>query len=95
MLLLRPKQLKLLQIPSKTKVAVKKDGTPDKRFKENKTTNVKPTGPVKKDGTPDMRYKTNKDTTKVKIVIITLYNKKRFPVFGKPFFIYPLKTGQH
>ena len=53
---------------TKTKVAaktIKKDGTPDKRFKANKTT-VKPTGPVKKDGTPDMRYKTNKDTTKIK-----------------------------
>jgi hypothetical protein len=41
---------------------VNKDGTPDKRFKENKTatTPAKPTGPTKKDGTPDMRYKENK-----------------------------------
>lgn len=31
---------------------VKKDGTPDKRYKENKH--------VKKDGTPDKRYKENK-----------------------------------
>ena len=31
----------------------KKDGTPDKRFKENKHT--------KKDGTPDKRFKENKD----------------------------------
>lgn len=31
---------------------VKKDGTPDKRYKANKT--------LKKDGTPDMRYKENK-----------------------------------
>ncbi|WP_118976299.1 hypothetical protein [Taibaiella koreensis] len=31
----------------------KKDGTPDKRYKENKK--------MKKDGTPDMRYKENKD----------------------------------
>lgn len=30
----------------------KKDGTPDKRFKENKK--------LKKDGTPDKRYKENK-----------------------------------
>lgn len=35
---------------------LKKDGTPDKRFKNNKT----PKGPVKKDGTADMRYKANK-----------------------------------
>lgn len=35
---------------------LKKDGTPDKRFKENKT----PAGPLKKDGTPDKRYKANK-----------------------------------
>lgn len=32
---------------------MKKDGTPDKRFKENKK--------LKKDGTPDKRYKENKD----------------------------------
>lgn len=31
---------------------VKKDGTPDKRFKENKK--------LKKDGTPDKRFKQNK-----------------------------------
>lgn len=35
---------------------LKKDGTPDKRFKENKSTE----GPKKKDGTPDKRYKQNK-----------------------------------
>jgi microcystin-dependent protein len=40
-------------------VHVKADGTPDKRFKENKTT-VKTAGPLKKDGTPDKRYKANK-----------------------------------
>jgi uncharacterized alpha/beta hydrolase family protein len=33
----------------------KKDGTADKRFKENKT----PKGPVTKSGKPDMRYKAN------------------------------------
>ena len=37
---------------------LKKDGTPDKRYKANKTA----TGPLKKDGTPDMRYKSNKPT---------------------------------
>jgi hypothetical protein len=42
---------------------VKKDGTPDKRFKENKATTD---GPKKKDGTPDMRYKKNKDAAKDK-----------------------------
>ncbi|MHA4741646.1 hypothetical protein [Dyadobacter sp. MSC1_007] len=36
---------------------LKKDGTPDKRYSENKN--------LKKDGTPDKRYKSNKaDTTK-------------------------------
>jgi hypothetical protein len=45
-----------------TKAKLKKDGTPDKRFKENKTT-AKAAGPLKKDGTPDMRYKDNKTTT--------------------------------
>jgi hypothetical protein len=45
----------------------KKDGTPDKRFKENKDANKdKPAGPTKKDGTPDMRYKANKDAAKDK-----------------------------
>lgn len=38
---------------------LKKDGTPDKRFKENKGAK-KAAGPLKKDGTPDMRYKANK-----------------------------------
>lgn len=42
-----------------TKSKLKKDGTVDKRYKENKTA-MKTTGPVKKDGTPDMRYKDNK-----------------------------------
>lgn len=40
---------------------VKKDGTPDKRFKANKTAPAAtPAGPVKKDGTPDKRFKANK-----------------------------------
>lgn len=37
-----------------TKVVLKKDGTPDKRYKKTKTV------VTKKDGTPDMRYKENK-----------------------------------
>lgn len=40
----------------KEEVKLKKDGTPDKRFKENKKAEVK----LKKDGTPDKRYKANK-----------------------------------
>lgn len=43
---------------------LKKDGTPDKRFKENKA--AKTEGPKKKDGTPDMRYKQNKEAAKKK-----------------------------
>ena len=38
----------------KNGTVLKKDGTPDKRYKENKTTHVK------KDGTPDKRFKENK-----------------------------------
>ncbi len=37
--------------PAGTTTKTKKDGTPDKRYKENKN--------LKKDGTPDMRYKQN------------------------------------
>jgi len=44
------------QKPATTTQHLKKDGTPDKRFKANKT----PKGPLKKDGTPDKRYKANK-----------------------------------
>lgn len=40
----------------------KKDGTPDKRFKENKE--PKGEGPKKKDGTPDKRFKENKEPKK-------------------------------
>ncbi|CAG5018095.1 hypothetical protein DYBT9275_05925 [Dyadobacter sp. CECT 9275] len=42
------------QAPAGTKL--KKDGTPDKRYAENKK--------LKKDGTPDKRYKEHKDTVK-------------------------------
>ncbi|WP_396156762.1 hypothetical protein [Flavobacterium sp.] len=41
---------------TETKAPLKKDGTPDKRFKENKKAKV----PLKKDGTPDKRFKENK-----------------------------------
>lgn len=45
----------------------KKDGTPDKRFKENKgAPTTAPAGPTKKDGTPDMRFKANKEAAKKK-----------------------------
>ena len=37
----------------------KKDGTPDKRYKANKTA-ADTTKHMKKDGTPDKRYKENK-----------------------------------
>lgn len=42
---------------------VKKDGSPDMRFKANKETakTATPAGPLKKDGTPDMRHKANKE----------------------------------
>lgn len=43
---------------------MKKDGTPDKRFRENqenKDGKQQPQGPVKKDGTPDKRFKDNKE----------------------------------
>ncbi|MBS1949149.1 MAG: hypothetical protein JST47_15420 [Bacteroidetes bacterium] len=45
-----------------TTVHTKKDGTPDKRFKENKeASQAKPAAThLKKDGTPDKRYKENK-----------------------------------
>lgn len=49
-----------------TTTKMKADGTPDMRYKANKTTKMA-TGPTKADGTPDMRYKTNKTTTKTKM----------------------------
>ena len=47
---------------------LKKDGTPDMRYKENKTpysTSTNSGTHLKKDGTPDMRYKENKTTYSV------------------------------
>jgi hypothetical protein len=49
----------------KSATKVKKDGTPDMRYKENKeSVKPAPAGPAKKDGTPDMRYKENKKPKK-------------------------------
>ena len=41
-------------------VPLKKDGTPDKRFKAGKATD----SPLKKDGTKDMRFKKNQPAAK-------------------------------
>ena len=43
------------EVKTTEKVVLKKDGTPDKRYKNAKKTVV-----LKKDGTPDKRYKENK-----------------------------------
>lgn len=58
-----PEKKKETTSTTKTKAApVKKDGTPDMRYKENKAAKeAKPAGPLKKDGTPDKRYKANKE----------------------------------
>lgn len=40
------------KVSQPTTAKLKKDGTPDKRYKQNKK--------LKKDGTPDRRYKENK-----------------------------------
>jgi hypothetical protein len=45
--------------PLITAAPLKKDGTPDKRFKNTATT-TNAAGPLKKDGTPDKRFKANK-----------------------------------
>ena len=50
-----------LVLKADTAKHLKKDGTPDKRFKDNKA----PKGPLKKDGTPDKRFKANKTTPTV------------------------------
>jgi Flp pilus assembly protein TadB len=41
---------------TETKTVLKKDGTPDKRYKQNEKTKVV----LKKDGTPDKRYNNKK-----------------------------------
>ena len=48
------------------KTGLRKNGTPDLRFKENKIAKTAPAGPLKKDSTPDMRYKANKAKAKAK-----------------------------
>lgn len=54
------KKVEAQQAPQKVTpssgVVLKKDGTPDKRYKNA------PKGQLKKDGTPDMRYKENKQS---------------------------------
>jgi len=64
-------QKKVNKTPEQTATAapagkMKKDGTPDKRYKENKKEEAAAAGPSKKDGTPDKRYKENKTTPKQK-----------------------------
>lgn len=67
---------KITTSSTSTSKKVKKDGTPDMRFKTNKEEAAKAGGPKKKDGTPDMRYKANKSTTpKKKEVAPTLSSK--------------------
>ena len=51
---------KAVVVVPKNTAYLKKDGTPDKRFKTNQTPVA--SGPMKKNGTPDMRYKTNQPT---------------------------------
>ncbi|MBE9668227.1 hypothetical protein IRJ18_17790 [Mucilaginibacter boryungensis] len=51
-----PVQASTFQQKPATTQHLKKDGTPDKRYNENKH--------LKKDGTPDMRYKTSKKAAK-------------------------------
>lgn len=48
---------------SKSSAMMKKDGTPDKRYKANQMAKPAKAGPMKKDGTPDKRYKANKTAT--------------------------------
>lgn len=45
---------------AKKETKMKKDGTPDMRYKENKSAKQAPVKHLKKDGTPDKRYKENK-----------------------------------
>jgi len=56
--------LKAKEVTTTKKTGMKKDGTPDMRYKENKVTKTTAhAGPTKKDGTADMRYKANKTKT--------------------------------
>ena len=62
----KPAQTPAPAAAATTAAPVKKDGTPDKRFKANKEAEKPAAGPLKKDGTPDKRYKANKDATPTK-----------------------------
>ncbi|KAA9036637.1 hypothetical protein FW778_18670 [Ginsengibacter hankyongi] len=56
--------VKAKEVTNTKKMGLKKDGTPDMRYKENKVTKTTThAGPTKKDGTADMRYKANKTKT--------------------------------
>ena len=56
--------VKAKEVTTTKKTGLKKDGTPDMRYKENKVTKTTThAGPTKKDGTADMRYKANKTKT--------------------------------
>jgi hypothetical protein len=52
----KKEEAKKPMVATSTSVPLKKDGTPDKRYK----TTEKAAGPMKKDGTPDKRFKANK-----------------------------------
>lgn len=58
----KPQDAKADPVKQTEGAKLKKDGTPDMRYKENKAAKEepKPAGPTKKDGTPDKRYKANK-----------------------------------
>lgn len=61
---MQAKQAKYENAQNKGNAAqLKKDGTPDMRYAENKANAA---GPKKKDGTPDMRYSQNKNAPKKK-----------------------------
>ncbi len=60
------KSAKPATVQQKETEKLKKDGTPDKRYKENKNVKSAPVVPTKKDGTPDKRYKANKKATQNK-----------------------------
>ena len=53
---------KVSKTKTETKVVMKKDGTPDKRFKKTETKVV-----MKKDGTPDKRFKKTKVVVKKEV----------------------------
>jgi DNA topoisomerase IA len=55
----KKKENKMAKAPLNT-TGVKKNGTPDMRYKANKKAKTDTVGPLKKNGTPDLRYKSNK-----------------------------------